>query len=567
MTGFTSSVVATKPIAGQKTGTSGLRKKVSVFASPNYLNNWIQALFNSLPENELKGSTLVLGGDGRYWNKTAIQIIIKMAAANGVGKLLIGQEGILSTPAVSAIIRARKAYGGIILTASHNPGGKDGDFGIKFNTANGGPAPESITDLIFVQTEKLTEYKIADIEEVDLSKLGTRSWEGFSVEVIDSVDDYLALLKTIFNFDSLQSLIKRPNFKLVYDSMSGVTGTYTKRIFVDVLGASESSLLNYVPLEDFGGHHPDPNLTYAAELVKMLNSGEYDFGAASDGDGDRNMVLGRKFFVTPSDSVAVISAYATRAIPYFKNGVHAVARSMPTSAALDRVAQKLGVNLYEVPTGWKFFGNIMDGFLEKGKPGVICGEESFGTGSDHIREKDGIWAVLAWLSILAYRNKDTEPGAQLVSIEDIVKEHWAEYGRNFYTRYDYEEVDSAAADKVIKELLALQKQEGIIGKELKPGFKLTVADEFEYNDPFDHSVSSHQGIRFVFASGARFIVRLSGTGSSGATIRLYAESYSNDAAKINEADPQKELGDIIQLALEVSKLQEHTGRQGPTVIT
>lgn len=565
---FVSSVVATQPISGQKTGTSGLRKKVSVFAAPNYLNNWIQALFNSLPSNELAGSTLVLGGDGRYWNSAAIQVIIKMAAANGVGRLLIGQNGILSTPAVSAIIRARKAYGGIILTASHNPGGKDGDFGIKFNTATGGPAPEAITDLIFVQTEKLTEYKIAaDLEDVDLSTLGRHSWNNFEVEIIDSVEDYLALLQQVFDFEALKQLVQRPGLNLLFDSMNGVTGAYTKRIFVDTLGALESSLLNGTPKEDFGGHHPDPNLTYAAELVTQLNTGKYDLGAAWDGDGDRNMILGKRFFVTPSDSVAILSAYANRAIPYFKNGVKAVARSMPTSAALDRVAEKLGIQLYEVPTGWKFFGNIMDSFEKDGTPGVICGEESFGTGSDHIREKDGIWAVLAWLSVLAYRNngQESKEGSALAfTVEDIVKEHWAEYGRNFYTRYDYEEVDVAAADKVIQELLKLQKD--VVGKELKPGFVVSVADEFEYRDPFDKSVSSRQGIRFIFANGSRFVVRLSGTGSSGATIRLYAESFTRDSARITN-DSALELSAIISLALELSKMEEHTGRKAPTVIT
>ncbi|CAB4271339.1 unnamed protein product [Prunus armeniaca] len=557
--GIKINLVPTKPIEGQKTGTSGLRKKVKVFQQDNYLANWIQALFNSLPPEDYKNGLLVLGGDGRYFNREAAQIIIKIAAGNGVGKILVGKEGILSTPAVSAVIRKRKANGGFIMSASHNPGGPDYDWGIKFNYSSGQPAPESITDKIYGNTLSISEIKIADIADVDLSTLGVIKYGNFSVEVVDPVSDYLELLENVFDFQLIKSLLQL-EFRFLFDAMHAVTGAYAKPIFVDKLGASPDSISNGVPLEDFGHGHPDPNLTYAKDLVNILYSENGpDFGAASDGDGDRNMILGRGFFVTPSDSVAIIAANAQEAIPYFRSGPKGLARSMPTSGALDRVAEKLNLPFFEVPTGWKFFGNLMDA----GKLS-ICGEESFGTGSDHIREKDGIWAVLAWLSIIAYRNKDKKPGEKLVSVSDVVKEHWATYGRNFFSRYDYEECESAGANKMVdylRELISSSKPGDKYGN-----YVLQFADDFMYTDPVDGSVVSKQGVRFVFTDGSRIIYRLSGTGSAGATVRIYIEQYEPDASK-HDADAQTALKPLIDLALTVSKLKDFTGREKPTVIT
>lgn len=550
----------TKPIEGQKTGTSGLRKKVKVFMQPNYLGNWIQALFDSLPPEDYKGGTLVLGGDGRYFNKEASQIIIKIAAGNGVGKVLVGRAGMISTPAVSAIIRKQKANGGFIMSASHNPGGPDYDWGIKFNYSSGQPAPESITDKIYGNTLSISEIKTAEIPDVDLTKLGTTKFGNFTVEVIDPVSDYLELFESVFDFGLLKKLLTRPDFRFKFDAMHAITGAYARPIFVERLGAKEDSIVNGTPLEDFGGGHPDPNLTYAEELVKvMYGSDAPDFGAASDGDGDRNMILGNHFFITPSDSVAMIAANAEAAIPYFKSGPKGLARSMPTSAALDRVAEKLKLPFFEVPTGWKFFGNLMDA----GKLS-ICGEESFGTGSDHIREKDGIWAVLAWLSILAQRNKDKKVGETLVSVADIAKEHWAVYGRNFFSRYDYEECEAAGANKMIEHLrsiIANSKSGDTFGS-----YTLKLADDFTYTDPVDGSVATKQGIRFVFSDGSRIIFRLSGTGSAGATIRIYVEQYEPDVSK-HDLDAQVALKPLIDVALSLSKLQEFTGREKPTVIT
>uniref|UniRef100_A0A6M2ECC5 phosphoglucomutase (alpha-D-glucose-1,6-bisphosphate-dependent) n=1 Tax=Populus davidiana TaxID=266767 RepID=A0A6M2ECC5_9ROSI len=552
--------VSTKPIEGQKTGTSGLRKKVKIFKEENYLANWIQALFNSLPPEDYKNGVLVLGGDGRYFNLEASQIIIKIAAGNGVGKILVGKEGIMSTPAVSAVIRKRKANGGFIMSASHNPGGPEYDWGIKFNYNSGQPAPESITDKIYGNTLSISEIKMADIPDVDLSTLGVTKYGNFSVEVVDPVSDYLELMENVFDFELIKSLLSQSDFRFIFDAMHAVTGAYAKPIFVDKLGASLDSISNGVPLEDFGHGHPDPNLTYAKDLVDIMYAENGpDFGAASDGDGDRNMVLGRGFFVTPSDSVAIIAANAQEAIPYFTSGPKGLARSMPTSGALDRVAEKLNLPFFEVPTGWKFFGNLMDA----GKLS-ICGEESFGTGSDHIREKDGIWAVLAWLSIIAYRNKDKKPGEKLVSVADVVKEHWETYGRNFFSRYDYEECESEGANKMIQYLRDLVSKG-------KPGDKygnyaLQFADDFTYTDPLDGSVVSKQGIRFVFTDGSRIIFRLSGTGSAGATVRIYIEQYEPDVSK-HEMDAQIALKPLIDLALSVSKLKDFTGRDKPTVIT
>ncbi|KAK6250515.1 hypothetical protein SCA6_004520 [Theobroma cacao] len=565
--------VPTKPFEGQKTGTSGLRKKVQVFMQENYLSNWIQALFNSLPPKDYKNGVLVLGGDGRYFNREAAQIIIKIAAGNGVAKILVGREGIMSTPAVSAVIRKRKASlsfpilnskhcanGGFIMSASHNPGGPEYDWGIKFNYSSGQPAPESITDKIYGNTLSISEIKMAEIPDVDLSRLGVTKYGNFSVEVIDPVSDYLELMESVFDFQLIRSLLSRSGFRFVFDAMHAVTGAYAKPIFVDKLGASLDSISNGVPLEDFGHGHPDPNLTYAKGLVNtMYSENGPDFGAASDGDGDRNMILGKKFFVTPSDSVAIIAANAQEAIPYFRNGPKGLARSMPTSGALDRVAEKLSLTFFEVPTGWKFFGNLMD----DGKLS-ICGEESFGTGSDHIREKDGIWAVLAWLSIIAYRNKDKKPGETLVSVSDVVKEHWATYGRNFFSRYDYEECESEGANKMIeylRDLVSKNKEGAKYGD-----YVLQFADDFAYTDPVDGSVASKQGVRFVFTDGSRIIFRLSGTGSAGATIRIYIEQFEPDVSK-HDMDAQVALKRLIDLALSVSKLKDFTGREKPTVIT
>ncbi|XP_011628936.1 phosphoglucomutase, chloroplastic isoform X2 [Amborella trichopoda] len=516
--GLKVTVVPTKPVEGQKTGTSGLRKKVKVFTQENYLANWIQALFNSLAPEDYKGGLLVLGGDGRYFNREAAHIIIKIAAGNGVGKILVGRDGIMSTPAVSAVIRKQKANGGFIMSASHNPGGPENDWGIKFNYSSGQPAPESITDKIYGNT-----------------------------------------LSTVFDFNLIKDLL-RSDFRFIFDAMHAVTGAYANPIFVKRLGADPGSIINAVPSEDFGQGHPDPNLTYAKELVDiMYGENAPDFGAASDGDGDRNMILGKGFFVTPSDSVAIIAANAQAAIPYFKNGPKGLARSMPTSGALDLVADKLNLPFFEVPTGWKFFGNLMDA----GKLS-ICGEESFGTGSDHIREKDGIWAVLAWLSIIAYRNKDKKVAEKLISVEDVVKEHWATYGRNFFSRYDYEECESEGANKMVdylRDLISKSKSGDKYGS-----YTLQFADDFMYTDPVDGSVASKQGVRFVFTDGSRIIFRLSGTGSAGATIRIYIEQFEPDVSK-HDMDAQEALKPLIDVALSVSKLKDFAGREKPTVIT
>eukprot|EP00741_Cyanophora_paradoxa_P018917 tig00021105_g18262.t1 len=554
----------------QKPGTSGLRKRTPVFEEGTYLHNFVQASFDALPESDVKGesfgpsagrarrATLVLGGDGRYFNKPASQIIIKMAAANGVKKVIVGQDGILSTPAVSCIIRARKANGGFIMTASHNPGGKNADWGIKYNMSNGGPAPESVTDAIYKLTLSITAVKIAKIPDVDLSKLGSTKFGDFEVEIVDSVDDYLALMKTIFDFDALKKFCSRPDFKILVDSLHGVTGRYTTRIFVQELGAPASSVQNNVPLEDFGGGHPDPNLTYAHDLVEHMyaKDGAPDFGAASDGDGDRNMIMGKHFFVSPSDSVAIIAANAN-SIPYFKKigGLKGVARSMPTGAALDRVAKKMGVEFFETPTGWKFFGNLMDAGRCQ-----VCGEESFGTGSDHVREKDGVWAILAWLQILEVANRGKD---KLVGVGDVVKAHWKEYGRNFFSRYDYEEVDSESANKVIKHL---NDQLPTLPGKTFGDFTVAAADNYEYTDPIDKSVSKNQGLRIAMTDGSRIVFRLSGTGSAGATIRMYVEQYTDEPAKL-ELDTAVALKPIIDLALSLSQLKQFTGREKPTVIT
>ncbi len=538
--------VSTTPFDDQKPGTSGLRKQVPTFQQPNYLENFIQSTFDSL--EDYQGKTLVVGGDGRYYNRPAIQTILKMAAANGVGKVLVGKGGILSTPAASCLIRKYDAIGGIILSASHNPGGPEGDFGVKYNVSNGGPAPEKVTSAIFENSKAISEYKITDTEDIDLDGLGTSQIEGMTVEVVDSVTDYIELMKQLFDFDKIAALLKG-DFSMCMDSLHAVTGPYAKQIFEQALGAKAGTVTNGEPLEDFGGGHPDPNLVYAHDLVEtMFSEDAPDFGAASDGDGDRNMILGNNFFVNPSDSLALIAANATL-VPGYKDGLSGVARSMPTSQAADRVAEKLGIDCYETPTGWKFFGNLLDADKI-----TICGEESFGTGSNHVREKDGLWAVLFWLNILAERQQ---------SVEDIVVEHWKTYGRNFYSRHDYEGVDSAKANELIE---GLRSQFSTLPGSALGDYTVDYADDFSYTDPIDGSVSQKQGIRIGFTDGSRIVFRLSGTGTKGATIRLYLESYEPDATK-HDVDPQAALKPLIVIADQVSKLQALTGRDQPTVIT
>ncbi|KAG0003351.1 Phosphoglucomutase-2 [Entomortierella chlamydospora] len=550
--------IPTKPFEGQRPGTSGLRKRVKIFQQEHYTQNFIQATLDAIPTGA-KGATLVIGGDGRYFSENAVQMIIRIAAGNEVSKLIIGQNTILSTPAASNLIRIRKATGGILLTASHNPGGPDNDFGIKYNMSNGGPAPESVTEKIYEITQKLTSYKEIALPPVDLSTVGTQHVGNLEVEIVDSVADYLALLKNIFDFDLIKSFLhNNPDFTVLFDGMHGVTGPYGQQIFVNELGLPQKSVMNCAPKPDFGGGHPDPNLTYAHELVERVEKESISFGAASDGDGDRNMIIGKGAFVTPSDSVAIIAAQAD-SIPYFKRtGVKGLARSMPTSTALDLVAKKKGYEHFEVPTGWKFFGNLMDaGRLS------ICGEESFGTGSDHIREKDGVWAVVAWLNIIAAANQSKRAG-----INDILLAHYNEYGRNFFSRYDYEEVDSEGANKMVDRLRALvsTNRSELIGKDLGHGFVVKDGDDFEYTDPIDGSVSKKQGIRIIFEDGSRVIIRLSGTGSHGATVRLYVEKYESNPSKYQDKT-QDALRPLIEVALKLSQLTEFTGRKEPTVIT
>ncbi|TWF51967.1 alpha-D-glucose phosphate-specific phosphoglucomutase [Neorhizobium alkalisoli] len=538
--------VTTTPYQDQKPGTSGLRKKVPVFAQQNYAENFIQSIFDSLEGFE--GKTLVIGGDGRYYNREVIQKAIKMAAAAGFGKVMVGQGGILSTPAASNIIRKYKAFGGIILSASHNPGGPNEDFGIKYNIGNGGPAPEKITDAIYARTKVIDTYKIADASDLNLDQIGKFDISGMTVEVIDPVTDYAELMEQLFDFPSIRALIAS-GFQVVIDSMGAVTGPYATEILENRLGAPDGAVRNAIPLPDFGGHHPDPNLVHAKELYDDVMSKEGPhFGAASDGDGDRNMIVGKGMFVTPSDSLAIIAANAKLA-PGYAKGIAGIARSMPTSAAADRVAEKLKIGMYETPTGWKFFGNLLDA----GKA-TICGEESFGTGSDHVREKDGLWAVLFWLNILAARNE---------SVAEIVKKHWAEYGRNYYSRHDYEEVDSDAANGMITALR--EKLPSLPGKTFG-ALKVASADDFAYHDPIDGSVSKNQGVRVLFEGGSRVVFRLSGTGTSGATIRVYVERYEPDAAK-HDIDTQAALADLIAVADEISELKKRSGRDAPTVIT
>ncbi|CBQ67896.1 probable PGM2-phosphoglucomutase [Sporisorium reilianum SRZ2] len=547
--------VATKPFDGQKPGTSGLRKRVKVFAQQHYTENFVQAILAAIPTGAAN-ATLVVGGDGRYFSKPAIQAIIRLAAGNGLSKLIIGQNGILSTPAASHVIRSYKATGGILLTASHNPGGPDNDFGIKYNMENGGPAPEGVTDKIFESTKTISEYRIVEGPEVDLSKIGDTTFGDLKIQIIDSVKDYIEYMSTIFDYALIKHFLQSSGFTVRFDALHGVTGPYGRALFVEQFGLPESSIQNCVPSEDFGGGHPDPNLTYARSLVDAVESENISFGAASDGDGDRNMIIGKGAFVNPSDSVAIIADWAQKAIPYFNGGIKGLARSMPTSGAIDRVAAQNAYECFEVPTGWKFFGNLMDaGRLS------ICGEESFGTGSDHIREKDGLWAVLAWLSILAVANRDKAG----TSVHDVLLAHYRRYGRNFFSRYDYEEVDADGANQLMAHLRSQFESPAFKGSNLG-SFEVAESGDFSYTDPIDASVSKNQGLYIKFVDGSRIIFRLSGTGSAGATIRLYVEKYSNDESEF-AADAQVGLKPLIEQALLVSKLKEFTGRDKPTVIT
>ncbi|MGA0936666.1 MAG: alpha-D-glucose phosphate-specific phosphoglucomutase [Sedimenticolaceae bacterium] len=539
-------IVATTPFKDQKPGTSGLRKKVSVFQGKHYLENFVQSIFDT--QADLVGGLLVIGGDGRYYNDTAIQTILKMAAAYGVARCLVGHKGLLSTPATSAVIRKYSANGGLVLSASHNPGGPKGDFGIKFNVSNGGPAPESVTEAIFARSQIIESYKTLSTNDIDLNTLGTQSLGNMPIEIIDPVKDYADLLETEFDFDAIRNLIAG-DFRFAFDAMHAVTGPYATELLENRLGAPKGTVINGTPLPDFGGGHPDPNLAHAKELLAMTQGNDaLDFAAASDGDGDRNMILGKNCFVVPSDSLAILAANATL-FPAYKNGIPGVARSMPTSQATDRVAEKLGIECFETPTGWKFFGNLLDA----GRI-AFCGEESFGTGSNHVREKDGLWAVLAWLNLIAKKG---------TSVQSILDEHWATYGRNYYVRHDYEEVESDKAKTVMDQLEAQLPK--LIGSQLH-GRIVSYADNFSYTDPIDNSVSSHQGLRIGFSDGARLVFRLSGTGTQGATIRVYLESYEADISK-QHLPSEEALSELVAIALEVSQIEAITGRKAPDVIT
>jgi phosphoglucomutase len=544
---MTKHTIPTTPFDGQRPGTSGLRKKVKVFQQPRYLENFVQAIFDT--QAGLSGNTLVVGGDGRFYNRQAIAIILRMAAANGIGRVLVGQGGILSTPAASHVIRKHEAAGGIILSASHNPAGPDEDFGIKFNTANGGPAPESVTEAIYARTQNIDAYHTLESGEIELDRIGEQRLGDMSVTVIDPVADYADLMSQLFDFDRIHALFNSGMFSMRFDAMHAVTGPYAKRILEKMLGAEPGTVMNATPLDDFGGGHPDPNLVHAAELVAMTQGANaLNFAAASDGDGDRNMILGRHCFVTPSDSLAVLAANA-HLVPAFHQGISGVARSMPTSQAVDRVAEALGIECYETPTGWKFFGNLLDA-----KKISLCGEESFGTGSDHVREKDGLWAVLFWLNLLAVRGQP---------VSQILADHWARFGRDYYSRHDYEAVDSDAANGLMENLRS--KVGGLAGQQLG-GRDVAYADDFTYTDPVDGSISKQQGIRVGFADGSRMVFRLSGTGTEGATLRVYLEQHEKDPAR-HQLDTQEVLGDLIGLADAFAEIRARTGRSAPTVIT
>ena len=537
----------TTPYNDQKPGTSGLRKRVTVYQQPNYVENYLQAIFDSL--EGFAGQTLVIGGDGRFFNDVAIQTAIRMASANGFGKVMVGQNGLLSTPAASHVIRHYKAFGGLVLSASHNPGGPDGDFGIKYNIGNGGPAPEKIADAVYARTKIIDSYKTIDAPDVSLDQIGMQHSGDMDVEVIDPVADYAALMETLFDFDAIKALFAG-GFTMTFDAMNAITGPYAHKIFEDILGAAKGTVVNGTPSPTFNNGHPDPNLVYCKDMFDLLMTPEGpDFGAASDGDGDRNLIIGKNRFVTPSDSLALLAANAHLA-PGYSGGIAGIARSMPTSAAADRVAEKLGIEMHETPTGWKFFGNLLDA----GRV-TICGEESAGTGSDHVREKDGLWAVLLWLNIVAVRQQ---------SVDEIVRAHWATYGRNYYTRHDYEEVDAAVAGQVMDDLRA--QLPGLAGRRFGEDLQIAYADDFTYHDPVDGSTSAKQGIRIGFTDGSRIVLRLSGTGTVGATLRVYLESYEAADGR-HDLDTQHALEPLIGLAEQLAGIRERTGRREPSVIT
>ena len=545
--------IPTQPFAGQRPGTSGLRKKVTVFIQPHYLENFVQSLLDVLNASgadgqALKGQTLVLGGDGRFYNRPAVQAILKLAAANGVARVLLGRGGILSTPAVSAVIRRRQAFGGIVLSASHNPGGPEGDFGIKYNAGNGGPANEALTEAVYARTQLVHELRISDAPDIDIDRLGLQPLENMQVDVIDPVADYAAVMRELFDFELLRAMFQR-GFSVRVDAMNAVGGPYARAILEGELGAPVGTVVNAEPLEDFGGLHPDPNPVNAEDLIaRMQRADAPDFGAAMDGDADRNMVVGRNFVVTPSDSLALMTAHA-RLIPGYQDGLQGVARSMPTSAAVDRVAKALGLPCFETPTGWKFFGNLLDAGRVS-----LCGEESYGTGSSHVREKDGLWAILFWLSL---------QGASGRSVETLVREHWRLYGRNYYSRHDYEGIAVDVANALVRDLRAALP--ALPGRRFG-GRHVVLADDFSYTDPVDGSVSGQQGIRLIFDDGARVIFRLSGTGTEGATLRLYLERYEADGAQ-QDQPVQQALAELAAVAEQVAGIRGRTGMAGPTVAT
>lgn len=539
--------VQTKPFEGQRPGTSGLRKRVDVFRQPGYVECFVQSVFDVL--EGYAGKTLVLGGDGRYYNAEAIQVILRLAAANGFGRVLVGCNGILSTPAASCVIRKHHAFGGIILSASHNPGGPEGDFGIKYNIGNGGPAPEKITEAIYRRSRDINAYKIIESPDIDLGRVGPTKVGNMAVEVIDSVADYAQLMQALFDFDRVRALLRSGQFRMIFDAMHAVTGPYAKTILEDMLGAPAGTAMHAAPLPDFGRGHPDPNPVHAEELVHaMFASNAPDFGAASDGDGDRNMIVGRRFLVTPSDSLAVLAANA-QLVPGYAKGIAGVARSMPTSRAADRVAEALGINFFETPTGWKFFGNLLDA----GKV-TLCGEESYGTGSDHVREKDGLWAVLFWLNLLAARGE---------SVEAIVRGHWKRFGRNYYSRHDYEGLDTAVAEDLMDNL---RESLSRLPSRQFGETHIATADDFSYTDPVDGSVSTKQGVRVAFSDGARIVLRLSGTGTEGATLRVYLERFEPDPTQ-HDLEPQEALAGLIRAADQIAEISGRTGRRKPDVIT